>query len=366
MLKEGKFGSFETMWLLVLFCCTKLILGLPRTMVMLGGAAGWIIPLISAIPVLLGFTIIVLLLKYFPGQTVIEAGISAAGPIIGNIAATGYLVFFIVTTAMVLREFAESIKIMTLPMTPLSVIMLSFFLAAVVCVYLGLEVSARLSVMIAIPMLAVIVLIMILTCRDYNFNYLFPLLGKGPQKLLLWGMIKSSNYSEIIFAGLLINSIGGWQRTFKTGVKAISLSILVTTMITAVIIMTFNSQVAEEFYLPLFRLTKEITVGRFFQRAEALFIIIWTLVGLLYCTLGLYAATVIFARMLKVSYYKPLVPAMAIIILTVAFLPHDMKAATVLDNDIIRGYSWLISFAAPLIILLIAVIRGYMPKFELK
>jgi spore germination protein (amino acid permease) len=366
MLKEGKFGPFETMWLLVLFCCTKLILGFPRTMIMLGGSAGWMIPIISAIPVLLGFTIIVLLLKHFPGQSIIEAGTGAAGPIIGNIAATGYLVFFIVITAMVLREFAESIKIMTLPMTPLPVIVLSFFLAAVVCVYLGLEVCARLSVVIAIPMLAVIVLIVILICREYNFNYLFPLLGKGPQKLLLWGMIKCSNYSEIIFAGLVINSIGGWQQTFKTGIKAIFLSILVSAMITAVIIMTFNSQMAEEFYLPLFRLTKEITIGRFFQRVEAVFIIIWTLVGLLYCTLGLYAATAIFARMLNASDYKPLVPAMAMIILTVAFLPHDMKAAVVLDSEIIRVYSWLISFAVPLIILLIAVIKGYKPKFKRK
>jgi spore germination protein KB len=365
MLKEGKFGCFETMWLLVLFCCTKLILGLPRTMVMLGGAAGWMIPLISAIPVLLGFTAIVLLLKHFPGQTIIEAGIGAAGPIIGNLAATGYLIFFVATTAMVLREFTESIKIMTLPMTPLPVILLSFFLASVVCVYLGLEVCAGLSVIIAIPMLVVIVLIMILVYREYNFTYLFPLLGKGPQKLLLWGMIKSSNYSEIIFAGLLINSVGGWQQTFKTGIKAIVLSMLVTTTVTAVIIMTLNAQMAEEFYLPLFRLTKEITIGRFFQRAEALFIIIWTLVGLLYCTLGLYAATVIFARMLKASYYKPLVPAMAILILTVAFSPHDMKAAAVLDNEIIRVYSWLISFGAPLIILLIAELRGYKPKFKL-
>jgi hypothetical protein len=90
------------------------------------------------------------------------------------------------------------------------------------------------------------------------------------------------------------------------------------------------------------------------------------LVGLLYCTLGLYAATAIFARMLNASDYKPLVPAMAMIILTVAFLPHDMKAAVVLDSEIIRVYSWLISFAVPLIILLIAVIKGYKPKFKRK
>lgn len=358
MLKEGNFGIFEAIWLISLSCCTKILLAYPRTVVELGGSAGWIIPLISGVSGFLGMVIIVLLLKRFPGQTIVEAGNSAAGPMIGSIAALLYAAFFIFSAAMVLREFCESIKIMSLPMTPFYVIIVSFMLVSAVSAYLGIEALSRMAIIIALSMFVIIVLIVALTMNKYNINYIFPLLGKGPKTLLLWGMIKSSNFSELLFAGLIVNSIGGYKHVFKTTSISIMISTLLSSLITACIIMTFNVSMTEEFLLPLFRLTKEISIGRFFQRAESIFELSWTTVGLLYCAVGLYSSSAIFARMFKMKSFKPFVPVFAVIIFFLALLPHDIKAAFIMDNDVLRRYSWIVSFGVPLLLLLlIAIVR---------
>jgi spore germination protein (amino acid permease) len=358
MLKEGKIGLAEGMWMIALFCCAKLILMYPRTAIELGGCAGWMISIISVLIGLLSLYIIISLLKRFPGQTIIEAGQSAAGPIIGFVAALFYLVFFVYADSMAIREFSESIKLLALPMTPLYVIIMIFIIAITICVYLGLEAMSRMALIIGGSTLFIILLALAVMIPDYNINYLFPLLGKGPQKLLLWGIIKSSNYSEILFAGLMVNVMGGWKNTLKAGRNALLLSMIISPAVIIAVIMTFGSTSADKLYFPLIETIKEITIGRFFQRVESIFLWFWLQVGFLYCSLGLYASIITFARMFKLKHYKPLIPAFVIIVFSLAILPHDIDEAFNLDSNVLRNISWVGSIVVPLIILVIAMIRG--------
>ena len=362
MVKEGKIGAFEATWMLVAFCSAKMMLMFPRSMIDTGGCAGWIIPIISSLTGLLGLYIIISLLKRFPGQTIVEAGQSAAGPIVGFIAAMFYLAFFIVSVSMVSREFSESLKVLALPITPLNVILILVIIAIALCVFFGLETMSRMSILIVISTLVLIVIVILFLFADYNINYLFPLLGKGPTNLFLWGIIKSSNFSELLFAGLIVNSLRGWENTFKAGRNAILLSTLAMTVVVSAVIMTFGSNMGDSLYFPAFRLTKEIHFGRFFQRAEPIFLLFWMLSGLLYCAIGLYASIITFTRMCKLSHYKPLIPAFAIIIFTLAQLPHDLGEIFRLDSDVLRNSSWVPTFVVPLVILIIAAIRGKKTK----
>lgn len=364
MIKEGKFGTYEAIWLLSLLCSAKVLLTYPRTIIDLGGTAGWVIVIIAALVGLLGFQIIASLLKRFPGQNIIEAGKSAAGPIVGSIAAIIYLSFFISATSLFLREFSESIKVMSLPKTPISVLMIVILICAAIIVYLGLEVLARTASVVSVLMLVVIIAIVAFLIPHYNTSYIFPLLGKGPGKLLTWGAIKSSGFSELLFAGLIVSSVGGWKQVGRAGKIALIISLLLTSIVIALIIMVLGTSAGEEIYLPIFTATKVIFFGRFFQRVEAFFLIFWVPVGLLYVAGGFYASVITFSKMCKIQYYKPLIPAFAVLIFTLAILPHDLPKAIMLDNDILRNYSWFVSFVIPLILLFIAVVRGKKTRSE--
>jgi spore germination protein KB len=357
MVKEGKIGTLEAMWGLSLFCCAKLFLMFPTVAIELGGSAGWVIPVISSLTGLVGLYIIVSLLKRFPGQTIIEAGQSAAGPIIGFIAAVFYLAFFISSVSLATREFSEAIKVMALPSTPLYVIALLFIIAMTVCMYLGLEAMSRMGIIIAISALAIILLLTVLQTSSYNIGYLFPLLGKGPARLALWGMIKSSNFSELLFAGLIVNDLGGWKNTLKAGTYAVFLSMLVTTVIVLAVILSFGPTMSEALFLPVFRLAKQVMIRRFFQRLESVFLVFWILVWFLYCAFGLYASVITFTRMFRLAQYKPLIPVFAAAIFALAMLPHDMAESFWFENYVLRNISWFASFAVPLVLLVIAALR---------
>jgi hypothetical protein len=62
--------------------------------------------------------------------------------------------------------------------------------------------------------------------------------------------------------------------------------------------------------------------------------------------------------MFKLKHYKPLIPAFVIIVFSLAILPHDIDEAFNLDSNVLRNISWVGSIVVPLIILVIAMIRG--------
>jgi len=357
LVQEGNFGLHEAMWVLSLFCCSKILIEFPSIAISIGGSAGWFIAFMAAIIGWIGFQIIVLLLKRFPGQTIVEAGTLAAGPIIGTFAASLYLIFFIVLTSIVLREFSESVKVIALPNTPMYVVIAIFLVGAAFCVYLGMAIIARVTVLVTFITLFIVTLAMIFLIHECEIRFLLPIMGTGYKDVLLGSLIKSSNFSELLFAGLIVNSVGGWQRIRKATKYAVIMSAIVGSISVAIVTMLLGVYVGEETILPLFTVIKEISFGKIFQRVESFFLIFWVAIGLLYVSIGFYGSVIIFTRMCKLKNYKPLIPIFMIAIFVISILPRNLPNVMFIDNSVIRSYSWIISYVVPLIILIIAVIR---------
>jgi len=349
MLKEGRFGTFEATWVIALFCCAKLILLYPMTAIYLAGSAAWLFSIVAASTALIGLQFIKLLLKRFKGQTIVEAGISAAGPFFGSAAAVLYLALFVLSSSLVLRQLTEAVKMTTLPNTPTWFIMIVFLGASMYCASLGIEVVARVTSIIAVSTLILLIVIGILLIPQYDTKMLFPILGKGTGQLLLWGTIKSSNFSEALFAGLIVYPLQGYKNAVKSAKNAILISLVMTAIVTAVCVMTLGPYQGEEAYLTALRSTKNIMIGRFFQRMES--------VGTMYLSIGLYAIIATFARTFKLPHYKPLIPAFGILVLTISKVPHDFASSANIEVYGLRIYSGIVAYIVPLLLFITAVIR---------
>ena len=121
--------------------------------------------------------------------------------------------------------------------------------------------------------------------------------------------------------------------------------------------MVLGSAVAADNYFGMYRLIKEISIGRFFQRGEVIFEMFWILVELLYISIGFYGATIISSKIFKIKKYKTIIPIYAIIIYEISLLPHDFGQVMYWNNEVLRKYSALVTFLIPLLLLIISKIR---------
>lgn len=358
-IKDGHIGWRETAALIITFTSIKVLLAFPRMQAKLGLSAGWMIPVIATALGLLGFGLIAVLMKRFPGKSIVEVSETVAGKYLGTVISLGFFAFFFYLTVMVLRQFAETVITTTLPQTPISVITAIFLAAVVYAAYMGIETIARGNWLLFPFMLLGYVTILAGVLPYFNSDNFFPLLGTGPAEILKFGMLKSSLLGEVLVLAVILPALRDREKFTRIGLMSIMISGMAMTLAVVVLIGTFTPQGAKyEAILPLYQLARLIYFGRFVQRIEALFIFVWIFAGLVEISLSLYASAVILARILKLPVYRPLVFPLALLAYSLSFLPPDYVTATKLETEVLRKYGWSITFLLPGLLLLLARIRG--------
>lgn len=356
MIKEGKIGVQEAISLIAITISVKVYFTSPAFVAKAIGTASWYMTLISAVTAMIGFTIVCMLLKRFPGKGLIEAFELSLGRTFGFVFSMTLILFILISTAVLIREFAEVLKVYSYPLTPPS-LMIAIFLSSTagVC-FLGLESIARAAKLLGYFILAGFLIVVILAWNNYDYHYLFPILGHGVDKTVIYGVSRSSFYGEAITLGIIATSMQGLSHIKKAGYIALVISGLVIAIALLVSMMAFNYATAEEITSRMYTLARIIRIGGFLQRLDPIFLFTWcvgTLISasfLFYCTLSTYC------KVFRIQDMRPTIIPSAIILFAAAMIPEDLT--TVADIvHILRMYGWSIFFGLPLIALIIAIIR---------
>ena len=128
------------------------------------------------------FSVISKLYKKFSGQDILDVGESAFGTVGKILAGILFLVQFLLIIPVILRGFAEDIKVISLASTPVSLVMLLFCAGMVVGAYLGLETLVRIHALLVPLLAAAFTVISIMNIPNFEFSRLAPWLGLGVLK----------------------------------------------------------------------------------------------------------------------------------------------------------------------------------------
>jgi len=358
MIKEGTFGPAEAIVLLALSSLSRGFLSYPRSLVEIAGPAAWMTPLGGLAVALVGVYLISLVFKRNPGYTIIETTEQAFGPFIGT--ALNVLIVvsaFEMVGALFLREFSEAMLTTTLRFAPISIIDFSFLTMGLLGAYLGIEALARTARLIYLYVLAGLLITVLSLIPFWNFYNLLPLLGKGVSRDFLHGTYATAGIAEVILAAVIVQAMGGVKNFARIGYISMLISFGILIVLLVTLVLTYNWPISEEFTLPFLRLYRTIYLGRFFQRPEAVFILIWSVVGALKISLMLYGAAVSLARSLKLPEYRPLIWPLGLVMYIIGLLPLDMPAAVNLDVYL-RGFVLIPDYLLPLLILAAYWLKG--------
>ncbi|MFZ5644029.1 MAG: GerAB/ArcD/ProY family transporter [Bacillota bacterium] len=362
--EKSKIGMAELVVLLTVSGMARIFLSFPRSIIEISGPAAWLSSLTGLVITLIQVYIFYIIIKSQPSKNIVEISMDNLGSIGGTVVNLLFAAFFISVAALFTRTFSEALITTALPRTPISVISTGYILIGVLGAYVGLEAMARSSRITYPFVLLGIALLLLGLAPRWDYTQLFPLLGNGPLKVFGTGGVIAGIVTEVLLASVIVKSFHGPEMFRKITLRAMMMGFAYFTILLMVLLLTFGWNVAQEHTMPFYMVSRLIYFGRFFQRVEAIFIIIWGYIGMVKVALTLYAAAVTIAGTLKLPDHRPLVFPLALIIFVVSLLPPDMTTAIRLESTLIRHIGLIPTMLLPIVILAANLIRKRMRKNE--
>jgi hypothetical protein len=146
---------------------------------------------------------------------------------------------------------------------------------------------------------------------------------------------------------------GLWQSAAAVGLGAG----VVYALGLAMVIMTYTYPLATSITFPLHEMARLILGGRFFQRVEGIWVLIWVFATVVHGALLLHVAALAIAEAFDMDSHRTVILPLVAIVLTVAYIPKD-QAQTIaahaagLPLGLVAGFGW------PLLLAVVAVRRG--------
>lgn len=329
-------GRWESISLLVMMINLQIYLNLPRVLAEDAGTAGWIQIAYSTVLILIIFTALSLLYSKFGIKDILDVSnmvFGRFGEIITGIILILYLFFAV---SMVLREFTENVKIISLTQSPISFVT-SFFIAGItVGAYFGIQAIARVAVlMVPVSVLAHFI-ILAASSQYFEISNIMPILGNGIDAILINGVEKIAYFSSINTLFIFSPFLGNKKNLRRVGYISIILAGFFMVANTLAYLLVYPYPAATENFLPIYQLAKLVNYGRFFQRIESVFVLIWAMTAFLYLSFVFYLIIHTFKKTFRLKYQRTLIPVFAVLTFTVSMLPQNLVSAIEIETKYFR------------------------------
>lgn len=299
----------------------KMLFTYPRVMIQNSGNAAWI-QMIYVTAVSLGIFLFVDF--FYKGQ---EDLFGVAEKIGGKSLRiiVGLIVCFvlIINLANNMRIVPETINTVLLPnMLTISILML-FIFAISIGAYMGIYALCRINSLF-MPIAAVVMIcFLILLIPDINKNNLFPLIGLGTEKVFGTGLRSLSVFSDIMIIYIILPNCKNRGDTKKSIIYSVIIGGIASTAILLMYTLIYPYPISREFILPVYQMARIANIGQYFQRFEAFFEFVWSIVMLLYCSFYLFIICTSFAKTFKIKFYRELIIPVVILAASIGFIPTN-------------------------------------------
>lgn len=316
--------------------------------------------------VLLFFVFISKLYSPFEGKDIYDVCELLGGSFLRVTAGSVTFLGLVFATFVILREYGENMKIISFKISPLSFVMMFFIICAIIGAYLGLETITRMHAFFSPVIIAGLLFILVGAVNSMDTTNLLPILGEGANHVFGEGILRISLFVPILYLFLVPPYIKT-NRNFKiVGYTAIGMSGILVVFTTIVYLLVFPMPTSTESFLPVFQLARLINYGRFFQRVESVFMLIWATTASMYLSLLLFFTGHVFQKTFKLKYRRPLILPLGVIIFSLSFLPPNLVTAIKLETQYFSFVSISIVYVMIPLILLFAYIFRKGPKGAVK
>ena len=343
-----KLGLFEAISFVLIVITNKIILNLPKNVIVKCGNSAWINVIFISIIALFFTMLIVKLFKNFEGYNIL--GISKY--LGGNI-----LLVFILIATIVLRDFSETLKTIYYFNSPLTFIMLFFIIGTILGNKYGLKAIAKANLFILPIVILGIFVICISSFKNFEFTRLLPVLGNGIDTTFMSGITNIFCYSGIAYLFIIMPYLKNSKQFKKISIISIIISSLYLLLSVLCLTLVFSYITVTEESNSMYLLTRTLEFGRFFQRIDAIFILLFIMSCLSYLTITLFLILDIFKNITNIKDSKAMSYCFATLILGLALLPKNISIVRTIHYNIFKNLILYFVFGFSTLVLILANIK---------
>lgn len=256
------------------------------------------------------------------------------------------ILLLMMNIAPMVRAFPEAIKTALLQKASMLFITSVLAVGITIGAYYGIEALSRIaSVFLPVALLFILVFF-ILLAPEYDINNLYPL---SVEKALKEGSTSLSVFSDIFVLNFLLTYSENSKTVLKSGLTAILVSMICGALITFVYCLVYPYPSSARFIVPMYQMSRIVSVGTYFQRLEAVFEFVWSVSIFIYASIYIWVMCDIFRLSFNLKHNKPLTVPMLIILLAFVF-NEESYIKTLRANFVSSMILYPAFFIIPLII----------------
>ena len=336
---KSKINTVEAILLILSVLAPFTVTALPKTILNETKSSSLLNIIYITIICLLIVSLIYKMLKQFPGSDILDISQFLSGNFFKNLIGTVFILYFIITSGFLLRNFCEGLKIVYYPLTNIIFILLLFIIGIGISNSMGFNSTIRTTTLIFPLILISIVLLFFGNINNFSFNRIFPILGEGFSSTFLTGLTNIGAFSGIAYIYFLPPFLKEPEKLKKISILSILFSGLFILICIATLLFMFSIFVNTDEIMPLFTASRYIEFGSFFQRFESIFLLIWTISFCCYLSISCKFSTYIFKKMFNIKDSSQLILIFVTLIFAIALLPKNYAISEFFESHIYRYLS---------------------------
>lgn len=354
---KQKIGTISAIMLTLSIVVSYITSSLPRTFINESKSSALLnIVYITAI-VLFIILLFCKLLKKFPGLDLLDISSFLGGNILKNIVGAFFILYFIVSSSLMLRNFCEGLSVVYYPLTNYVFIILMFIVALALSNRLGF-ISTLNTASIIFPLVLISAILLFFGNIDnFSFRRIYPILGDGAYDTFILGLRNIGAFGGICYLYFLPPMLREPNKLKKIAVISVICTGAFILLCVATLLFMFSFFITTDEIMPLFSAARHIEFGSFFQRFESVFLLIWIISFCCYLSISCKFATHIFTKMFNLSNMKPLLSIFTILIFGIALLPKNYATSHFFETDIYRYLRIAVGYILGMTILILANLK---------
>ncbi len=268
-----------------------------------------------------------------------------------------YIFLLILVPMFVIKNFSETLQLIYFRTSPLIYIVLFFLVSSTITNKFSIKVLAKANLIIIPIVFLSIIVILLSSIKDFTPQRIFPILGYGANETFLMGLSNLFSYSGICYLLFLNPFINKTTEFKKISIISIIISgIYLFLSVTCILLsLSFTFKSGESFSLYL--LTRNLEYGRFIQRIDAVFILIWIISTISYISIAIYFCIYVFKKITKISDSSSINYTINLLILGLLILPSNFATLNNIIGKIFKYSSLILIFGISILILISANIK---------
>lgn len=362
-MSEQKIGNWEAIALFLTIIINHVILELPKDIIR-STSSGAILNVIFISLVAIGITFLICnLLKRFPGLDILDISKFLGGKWLKVIICILFLCYILFIVSTLLRSFSEVLKVIFFPRTPIYLIMLLFFISIIIINKLKFNALVRANLFFTILVLINLLFIFLGNLDNFTWQRIYPILGNGTYSTFFSGLSNLYAFSGISYLYLIPPYLKSQKDYKKIALTSIVISAFYLLLSVSTLLFMFSPIITTQQIFSMYLAARFIEFGRFFQRIDAVFMLVWLLSIMCYLSFAFYFIASIFKKITNIKTTKWCVSLFTLFSFGIALFPKNMQQVSVLESNIYKYITIVLIFGISLAILVLANIkRLYMDK----